>query len=103
MYAIIENKGYQYRVEQGAVVEINRVNAKIGDEIKFDRVLLIGGENVVADAASLKGASVSGKVVAHTRGPKQLAMKYKPKEYYRRRVGSRANLTRVQITNIVLP
>lgn len=103
MYAIIENGGRQFRVEKGAIVEMNRVGAEVGEEIKFEQVLLIGGDQLVVSPEALKGASVSAKVVAHTRGPKQDAWKYKPKKYYRRRLGSREDRTRVAISEIVVP
>ena len=103
MYAIIQNGGRQFRVEKGAVVEMNRIGAKVGDDIKFEQVLLIGGEQLLVAPDALKGATVSGKVVAHTRGPKQDAWKYKPKKYYRRRLGSREDRTRVEISEIVVP
>jgi len=103
VYAIIENGGRQFRVEKGAIVEMNRVGAAVGEEIKFEQVLLVGGDQLVVSPEALKGASVSGKVVAHTRGPKQDAWKYKPKKYYRRRLGSREDRTRVAIAEIVVP
>ena len=103
MYAIIQNGGRQFRVEKGAIVEINRIAAKVGEEVKFEQVLLVGGDQLIVAPDALKSASVSGKVVAHTRGPKQDAWKYKPKKYYRRRLGSREDRTRVAISDIVVP
>lgn len=101
MYAIIKSGGRQVRVEQGATVEVDRLDANVGDEVKLDQVVLLGGENPVADPAALTGASVSAKVLGHTRGKKVLGMKYKPKKHYRRKVGNRMHRTRLQITDIV--
>lgn len=103
MYAIIKSGNQQYRVAKGETIEVGRINAKVGDEIKFDPVLLLGGEQTLVAPAELNGASVSAKVVGHTRGKKALGMKYKPKKHYRRKVGNRAALTRVQIMDIVVP
>jgi large subunit ribosomal protein L21 len=103
VYAIFKSGGRQYRVAVGETIEIGRLNAKAGEQVKFDEVLLLGGEKPVVDPAALKGASVTATVVAHTRGVKQLGMKYKPKKFYRRKVGSREDLTRVQVSGINTP
>ena len=103
MYAIISHGGRQFRVEKGAVVELNRVQAKVGESVTLGPVLLVGGDKPLVAPDALKGASVTATVVAHTRGPKQDAMKYKPKKHYRRRLGSREDRTRVRIAEIVVP
>ncbi|MBI3732041.1 MAG: 50S ribosomal protein L21 [Chloroflexi bacterium] len=103
MYAIIQSSGHQYRVSPGETVEIGRLSAKVGEEIIFDQVLMLGSERTVAAPAELQGVKVSAKVVAHPRGKKVLGLKYKPKKYYRRKVGQREDLTRVVITEIVAP
>lgn len=103
MYAIIKSGGRQFRVEKGGFIEVDCLDAKVGDEIKFDQILMLAGDNPSVTPAELKGASVMAKVVAHVRGRKVLGMKYKPKKYYRRKVGNRAHLTRLQITDIVVP
>jgi large subunit ribosomal protein L21 len=100
VYAIFKSGGRQYRAAVGETVEIGRLNAKAGEQVKFEDVVLLGGENPIVDPAALKGASVTATVVAHTRGSKQLGMKYKPKKFYRRKVGSRESLSRVQISEI---
>ena len=103
MYAIIKSGSQQFRVEKGAIIEVSRMdNVKVGDEIKLDQVLMLGGDEPRVSPSDLKGISVSAKVVGHTRGKKVLGMKYKPKKYYRRKVGNRADLTRLQITDISL-
>ena len=103
MYAIIKSGGRQVRVAPGEVVEVGRLAAKEGDEVTFDQVLLVGGETPRASADELKGTSVRAKVLGHARGKKTIGLKYKPKKFYRRRVGNRAHLTRVQITEIAVP
>ena len=103
MYAIIKSGGRQVRVEQGATVEVDRLAVNVGDEVKFDQVVLLGGDTLVADPDALKGASVSARVLGHTRGKKVLGMKYKPKKHYRRKVANRMHHTRLQITEIISP
>ena len=100
MYAIIKSGGRQVRVEQGATVEVDQLDAKIGDVVKLGDVVLLGGDTITAGGDVLKSASVSGKVLGHVRGKKVIGLRYKPKKFFRRRVGNRANRTRVQITEI---
>src|SRR5947209_7316348 len=103
MYAIIKSGSQQFRVAEGETVEVGRLDARQGDEITFDQVLLIAGDNPRLSPDDLKGASVRAKVLGHARGRKTIGLKYKPKKFYRRRVGNRTDLTRVQITGITLP
>ena len=103
MYAIIKSGSQQFRVAQGETIEVGRLAAAEGDEITFDQVLLVGGDNPRVSPGDLKGASVRAKVLGHGRGRKSIGLKYKPKKFYRRRVGNRTHLTRVQITGITLP
>ncbi len=101
MYAIVKSGGRQIRVEKGETIQVDRLDAKVGDTIKLEQVLLLGGEQAEVAPDVLKKASVSGKVLGHLRGKKVLGLRYKPKKFYRRKVGNRANLTSVQITDIV--
>jgi len=103
VYAIIKSGSQQFRVEPGETIEVGKLEAKAGDEISFDHVLLIGGDNPRIAPDDLKGVSVRAKVLGHARGKKTIGLKYKPKKFYRRRVGNHSRLTRVQITGISLP
>ncbi len=103
MYAIIKSGGQQFRVASGEMIEVGKLDAKTGDEITFDQVLLIGGDEPRLAPDDLSGASVRAKVLGHGRGKKTIGLKYKPKKFYRRRVGNRAHLTRVQIMDINVP
>ena len=103
MYAIFKSGGRQYRAAVGETVEMGRLAAKAGEQIKFEDVIMLGGEQLIVDPTALKGASVTAAVVSHTRGPKQLGMKYKPKKFYRRKVGSRESLTRVLVLGVNTP
>lgn len=102
MYAIINSGGRQLRVEKGATVEVDQLDANIGDVITLGQVVMVGGETVTAGTDALKGASVSAKVLGHLRGKKVIGLRYKPKKHFRRRVGNRMNLTRVQVTEITV-
>ena len=102
MYAIIESGGRQLRVEEGAVVHVDRLDAQIGDEVEFHRVLFVeqGGGSFVAGTPYVNGASVSGLVDAQTRGPKIRVFRKRRRKAWRRTLGHRAELTSVRIMRI---
>ena len=101
MYAVVDNGGKQYRVEPGRTLVIDRLDAEAGASVTFDRVLLIGDEDVVTvGTPTVAGASVRGTVLEHGRGPKIIVFRFRPKAHYRRRTGHRSELTRVRIDEI---
>lgn len=100
MYAVIETGGKQYRVQKGDVIDVERsLAAGEGDEVTFERVLLVGGD-VVKAGAEAAGAKVSGVVVDEVRGPKVIVFKKKRRKGYKRRNGHRQDLLRVRIEAI---
>ncbi|MCZ8513356.1 50S ribosomal protein L21 [Paenibacillus filicis] len=101
MYAIIETGGKQYKVQEGDVVYIEKLEAGEGDSVTFDRVLAVSKENgLVFGAPVVSGASVSGKVEKHGKGEKIIVYKYKAKKNYRRKQGHRQPYTKVVIEKI---
>ena len=100
MYAIVKTGGKQYKVAVGDVVEVEKVTGAPGDTVPLPALLVVDGTDVTADAATLAGVTVSGEVVAHTKGPKIDIMKYKNKTGYKRRLGHRQRLTQVRVTAI---
>lgn len=101
MYAIIETGGKQYRVSEGDVVFIEKVEVLEGEAVEFDRVLTVVTEgNVVIGKPLVAGAKVTGKVVSQGKGKKILVFKYKAKSNYRRRQGHRQPFTKVMIEKI---
>ena len=99
MYAIIATGGKQYRVSQGDVIYIEKVNQDVDSTISFD-VLMIGGEEVKVGNPVIEGAKVEGKVLAQVKGEKIVIYKYKSKKNYHRRAGHRQTYTKVEITAI---
>ena len=99
MYAIIATGGKQYRVSQGDVIYIEKVNQDVDTTISFD-VLMIGGEEVKVGNPVVEGAKVEGKVVAQVKGEKIVIYKYKSKKNYHRKAGHRQPYTKVEITAI---
>jgi len=103
VYAVIESGGKQYRVEEGATLQVEALDAEPGTAVTLDRVLLVAdGENVTVGAPVVKGASVQATVVRHGRGKKVIVFKYKSKVHYRRKRGHRQNFTALRIDRILI-
>ncbi len=100
MYAIVKTGGKQYKVAVGDVVEVEKVAGGPGDTVGLPALLVVDGTNVTTDAAALAGVTVSGEVVAHTKGPKIRIHHFKNKTGYHRRMGHRQPLTQVKVTGI---
>ena len=97
MYAIVKTGGKQYKVAVGDVVSVERLT---GDTVSLPALLVVDGAEVTSGAEALAGVTVSGEIVAQTKGPKISIMKYKSKTGYKRRLGHRQSLTKVRITAI---
>jgi large subunit ribosomal protein L21 len=103
MYAIIRAGGKQTRVESGDVIEVERVKSDNG-KVSFVPLLVVDDKgNSVSDRTLLAKATVSGKVLGESAGPKIDIFKYKNKTGYRRRQGHRQKYTQIEITGIKLP
>lgn len=102
MYAIIETGGKQYRVREGEVIYVEKLDVEQGATIQVDRVLAIGsdGEFKVGNPV-VEGAQVVLKALEQTKGKKVIVFKYKPKKNYRRKQGHRQPFTKVVVEKIV--
>ncbi|TFE01033.1 50S ribosomal protein L21 [Jeotgalibacillus salarius] len=100
MYAIIETGGKQIKVVEGQEVYIEKLNAEAGEEITFDKVLFVGGDNVKVGSPLVGGATVTGKVEKQGRAKKITVFKYKPKKNQHRKLGHRQPYTKVVIGKI---
>ena len=102
MYAIIRDRGTQYRVEEGQVVDVALLDAAPGDQVELGEVLMLGGSDSVQVGTPLvAGAKVVAKVLGNTKGDKIVVFKYKNKKRYRRRTGHRQQYTSIAISQIV--
>lgn len=100
-HAIIETGGKQYRVAEGDVIFIEKLDAEAGEAVKFDRVLaIIDDEGSVFGKPMVDGATVSANVVKNGKSKKIRVYKMKPKKGYRRTQGHRQPYTKVQIESI---
>ena len=100
MYAIVKTGGKQYKVAEGDVIEIEKLEGDPGAAITLPAVLLVDGPSVTATLDALAAVRVSGEVVAHTKGPKIIIHKFKNKTGYHKRQGHRQPLTQVKVTGI---
>jgi large subunit ribosomal protein L21 len=106
MFAIIEDSGHQLRVEEGQTLAIDyRVDAKAGDKVTFEKVLLAnGGGKSLVGAPSISGALVEAEVVDDlVKGPKLEVQKLRRRKNSRRHTGHRQKFTGVKITAITAP
>ena len=100
MQAIFVTGGKQYKVSEGDVVYVEKLNVE-GENIEFDNVLmLIDGENVTVGTPTVAGATVSAKLMKNGKSKKILVFKFKAKKNYRRRQGHRQPYTKLQIEKI---
>ncbi len=102
MYAVVRTGGKQYRVEPGAIVEVERLPVEEGAVVDLDEVLFVsdGGSHMIG-TPTVAGAKVVAEVLEHGRHAKITVQKYKPKVRYLRRRGHRQPLTRLAIREIV--
>jgi len=100
-YAIIKTGGKQYRVAEGDVIEVERLNVDPGSETTFSEVLFYGnGSDFKSGQDALGGASVVAEVLAQKKAPKVIAFKYRRRKGYHRTVGHRRQLTQLKIKTI---
>ncbi len=102
MYAVIKTGGKQYRVQQGDVIFVEKLNAQADEAVTFDEVLLVGdADQSKVGTPVVEGAKVQGKVLAQVKGKKIVVYKYKAKKNERKKQGHRQPYTKVEITAIV--
>lgn len=100
MYAIIKTGGKQYKVAQGDVISIEKLDSEIGDQVSFDVLMLVDGANVTVGKPTIDGSSVVAKVVEHGKGDKVIIFKMKAKKNYRKSQGHRQPFTKVEVLSV---
>ncbi len=102
MYAVIETGGKQYRVQEGDIVRVEKLDVEEGEKVGLSKVLLISKEDgVVIGKPYIEGARVEATVLEHGKGKKIVIFKYKPKKNYRKKQGHRQPYTKIKIEKIV--
>jgi large subunit ribosomal protein L21 len=100
LYAIVRAGGRQEKVAVGDLVTVDRLAGEPGTTIQLPALLVVDGDAVTSDAASLAKVSVTAEVIAPAKGPKIDILKYKNKTGYRKRIGHRSKLTQIRVTGI---
>jgi large subunit ribosomal protein L21 len=101
MYAIIETGGKQFKVQEGDVIFIEKLNKDLDESFKFDKVLAVSkDEGMVFGEPFVSGASVEATVLKQGKAKKVIVFKFKAKKGYRRKQGHRQPYTKVQIGKI---
>lgn len=100
-YAVIETGGKQYRVGEGQVLEVERLEGEAGSKITIDRVLAQSdGTTLSIGAPTVSGAAITVEVLEHLRAPKVVSFKKKRRKGYKKKIGHRQELTRIKIVQL---
>ena len=101
MYAVIQTGGRQHKVKPGEELSVDKLDGRPGDEVCFDKVLLVSKEDkVTVGRPVLENARVVAKITNQGRGPKIVVFKYKRRKGYRKKQGHRQDCTAIKIIAI---
>ena len=100
MYAIVKTGGRQYKVAEGDIVKVEKIEGELGSSVALSPVLLVDGATVTTKADELAKVKVSAEIIDSVKGPKIKILKYKNKTGYKKRQGHRQPLTVLKITGI---
>ena len=101
MYAVVATGGKQYKVQEGQVLQVEKIDGDVGAPVTFDQVLLFNdGENLNVGQPVLENATVSGHIVEQGKARKIIVFKYKRRKRYRRKQGHRQQFTAVKIDTL---
>lgn len=101
MYAVIATGGKQYRVSEGAVLRIEKLDAEAGSNVEFDQVLLVGqGDQVKVGSPFLSGGKVVATVQGHGKDDKVRIVKFRRRKHYLRQGTHRQQYTEIKVTSI---
>lgn len=100
MFAIIKTGGKQYKVSEGDVIKVEKIEAQSGEKIEFDQVLMVAGDDVKVGSPVVEGAKVSAEVLDQKKDKKVVIYKFKAKKNYRKKKGHRQPYTLVKIEKI---
>ncbi|ODN42666.1 50S ribosomal protein L21 [Piscirickettsia litoralis] len=101
MYAVIKSGGKQYRVKEGQILKIEKIEKDQGASVEFDQVLMVGeGESLKVGTPTVENAKVTAEVLEHAKGRKIQIIKFRRRKNSRRQMGHRQWYTAVKITGI---
>ena len=99
MYSVVEVKGHQYKVSEGDIIDVQKMDAEVGSKIELDRVLFIGGDAPKVGTPVVAGAKVTAEVIRQARSRKVIVLKRKPGRGPVKN-GHRQHYTALKITSI---
>jgi large subunit ribosomal protein L21 len=99
MYAVVATGGKQYKVEEGDVLEVEKLEGEAGSSVELP-VVMLGGDSLITDTKKLEKATVSAEIVDQFKDDKVIIFKFKKRKGYKRTRGHRQNLTRLRITKL---
>ncbi len=103
MYAVFQTGGKQYKVAEGDVIYIEKLDAEEGSTVQFDQVLMVANDDsVLVGNPTIAGATISGKLEKHGRGKKIVVYKYKRRKNYHKKQGHRQPFSKVVIEKITV-
>ena len=101
MFAVIETGGKQYKVNEGDVIFVEKLDVAEGETVTFDNVKALSvGEDLKIGAPTVEGATVTANVLKNGKGKKIYVLKYKSKKNEKKKIGHRQPYTKVQINKI---
>ena len=101
MFAVIKTGGKQYLVRPGDKIKIEKIEGKEGEEVVFDKILLLEKEgDLKIGQPDISGAKVKAKIIQQGKGEKIIVFKYRPKKRYKKKKGHRQPFTLVEISSI---
>jgi len=101
MYAVVSTGGKQYRLAEGDICRVEKLDADEGKSINLDQVLMIvDGENINIGTPLIKGGKVTAKVVSHGRAKKVEIMKFRRRKHHQKLTGHRQHYTEIEVTGI---
>jgi len=104
MFAIVATSGKQFRVSEGDRIVVDRVSANVGETVRLDSVLLVGGDGgPMVGTPFVTGAAVEATVVSHRSGDKIIVFKFEARKRKRRKTGHRQQLSELRIGAIQAP
>ncbi|MAG44687.1 50S ribosomal protein L21 [bacterium] len=100
-FAIIKTGGKQYKVAQGDVIKIEKLEGKAGDKIEFNKILLLKKNKITKIGQPfIKNTKVSAEIIEQARDKKVIVFKYKAKKRYKKKKGHRQPFTKIKILKI---
>ena len=102
MFAVLNTGGKQYKVSQGDLIEVEKLESDVGDKVTLNQVLMVGeGENFEVGSPYVSNCKGTSEVVEQGKGAKIIVFKKKRRKNYRRKNGHRQLFTQLKITEII--